>query len=165
MDKIMRTKNQADPLISILHNLVDKAREGYVHAGDEHRIRFIYDDRDMAIMIEQVVVRIQTALAKGDISVVNLIKEITDWSTKQFPNATPQGLAEHLFSEAEELVNNPTDKEEMADIFMLLAHVVHKTGTDIIKAVEEKLEKNKQRKWGKENEKGFIEHIKEADNG
>jgi hypothetical protein len=50
----------------------------------------------------------------------SLITEIRIWQRVTFAKATPSSIAEHLRREANELVENPTDVEEMADIFFLL---------------------------------------------
>lgn len=76
----------------------------------------------------------------------------------------PSAPAHHLLKEAKELVDKPTDISEMADIFNLLMDVCRRSGHDIrdlLNAVDYKLDVLLTRKWGKPDENGVIEHIRE----
>lgn len=85
-----------------------------------------------------------------------------EWQLATFPTATVQSKANHLHREAIELLSNPTDPEEMADIFLLLIDIAKVTNTDLRAAVEAKLAKNKARKWGKPDAAGVVEHIRDS---
>lgn len=87
----------------------------------------------------------------------SLAAECAEWSNETFGQSTPSSKAEHLRREAVELCQDPTDTEEMADIFMLLSHLAY--GADLARAVRAKLEKNRLRKWGKPDAQGVVEHI------
>lgn len=50
----------------------------------------------------------------------NLVKAIQTWQKETFPQATERSVLAHLKSELKELYDCPTDKEEMADVFLLL---------------------------------------------
>lgn len=71
--------------------------------------------------------------------------------------------------EIEELIidlknNNPNKRHEYADCFFLLygsANADGMTYEDICFAIQEKFEINKARKWGKPDENGVVNHIKE----
>lgn len=89
--------------------------------------------------------------------------ESTYWSNSQFPNATHESKAEHLLREAAELRANPTDPEEMADVFMLLAHLADGAHVNLARAVFDKLEKNRKRAWGEPDEFGVIEHVRDGE--
>ena len=69
---------------------------------------------------------------------------------------TPRSIVEHLSREVQELRQEPTDLEEMADVFMLLVGL--SDGRDLVGAVRAKLEKNKGRTWGQPDEDGVVEH-------
>jgi len=76
-------------------------------------------------------------------------------------------LVEHLRREVVELVANPQDMEELADCFLLLAHLAYQNrktfGTDRLSvAVQAKIEKNKRRKWGVPDAQGVISHTEEG---
>ena len=75
-------------------------------------------------------------------------------------------LVEHLRREIAELAAKPQDMEELADCFLLLAHLAYQNrkvfGTDRLSvAVQAKIEKNKRRKWGAPDVQGVISHVKD----
>jgi hypothetical protein len=111
--------------------------------------------------------------------------DIQTWSDKAFGMhriATP--ITYHLKKEVDELIEKLEEwykgqygsmeecqkhlheiKMEYADCLMLLLDSIAHfplTMDCVIKATEEKLEINKTRKWGKEDENGVIEHIRET---
>lgn len=87
------------------------------------------------------------------------------WSEETFPLSTPESIAAHILSEAKELAENPYDETEQADIILLLGHLAYRTATKPALAAWQKLQVNKQRKWGSVNEQGFVEHVKEEEGG
>lgn len=87
--------------------------------------------------------------------------ESVPWQEETFPNATTKSVVEHLYREALELRENPDDWEEVADILLLLGHLIHKTGMDAAKVVRDKLEVNKRRVWAAPDEQGVVEHVRE----
>lgn len=89
----------------------------------------------------------------------NLIKEINEWQDKTFPDANPYSIFSHMVKEFVELRDNINDPMEQADIFILLVGLAHNTNVNLMQAVKEKLEINKNRTWGKPDENGVIEHI------
>ena len=91
-----------------------------------------------------------------------IIKEINDWQDKVFTQATAESTAAHLLREAKELYDDPYDAGEIADIFILLAAVAHKTGVDIETAVERKMAINRLRTWGKPDKQGVVEHVRQT---
>lgn len=95
----------------------------------------------------------------------SLAREIQAWQAVTFPHCTAASSAHHLAAEAEELVEAPTDPGEQADIFLLLIANSTAAGTDLVKAVRAKLEKNKRRTWGKPNGLGIVQHIAEGPDG
>jgi hypothetical protein len=93
-----------------------------------------------------------------------LMAEIREWQAVQFPTRTPLSIATHLAKEANELKANPSDVEEMADIFLLLTAATepHPEFFDVVRA---KLEKNRRRTWGEPDADGVVTHIAEGDDG
>ena len=55
---------------------------------------------------------------------------------------------------------NPTDAEEMADVFLLLIHLADGEGVNLLEAGAAKLKKNQARKWGKPDSEGVVEHVR-----
>lgn len=98
-----------------------------------------------------------------------MFEEITAWQKQVFTKATAQSAASHLKEEVEELLHDLTwDKPiklttgEYADCFLLLfgsASLYGLTYADICKAINDKMEINKQRKWGEVNKDGYVKHV------
>lgn len=94
--------------------------------------------------------------------------EITKWQKETFGQATPLSKISHLAQELQELVedlknNGPGKRLEFADCFFLLFGAAAADGMtfqDIVAAIQEKFEINKSRKWGKPDENGVVNHIK-----
>lgn len=95
--------------------------------------------------------------------------EITDWQKSTFPHGTPLSKISHLAEEmielTEDIMKNSEDRRlEFADCFILLFGAAASDGMtyeDICKAIDEKMEVNYSRKWGKANENGVVNHIKD----
>lgn len=94
--------------------------------------------------------------------------EITEWQNKTFQNSTTLSKIIHLKQEVEELeraVYFESEKEvikELADCLILLFGVASKMGLTYETtwlAIEQKMEINKQRKWGKPDANGVVNHI------
>lgn len=99
-------------------------------------------------------------------------KKITTWQRETFPEGTAHSCILHLASEIKELFGAVTPEqlyEEFADCFLLLFGAADRAGMsydDICKAINDKMKINRERKWGKPNGDGYVEHIKEKpDNG
>jgi len=113
-----------------------------------------------------------------------LMNQIAEWSDATFGKLQRNpAIVYHLKKEVDELIkefeyqNNPFNesdssketnrqmlKMEFADCFMLLldsAHHANFTADELINAALEKLEVNKKRTWGKPDENGVVEHIKD----
>jgi hypothetical protein len=104
----------------------------------------------------------------------SIVSEFHEWQLVTFPDATPISELKHLEKEITELINElaldnwiPDEdaiKKEYADCFALLfgsAFVYGLSMADIAKAMAEKLEVNKKRKWGTPDKDGGVYHIKE----
>lgn len=93
-------------------------------------------------------------------------KNVYAWSRNTFKDSTMESNLDHLRDELNEIVENPNDIEEWADVIMLYMNAASFAGhsmDDILVAVNEKLEKNKKRKWGEPDERGVVKHIEETD--
>lgn len=95
-------------------------------------------------------------------------EQITKWQKETFGEATPLSKLAHLAQELTELGEaihyNFSDKRlEFADCFFLLFGAAAADGMtyeDICDAISEKFEINKNRKWGKPDANGVVNHIK-----
>lgn len=83
------------------------------------------------------------------------------WAEQTFPDSGPSAKAAHLLKEARELFDSPTDPEEMADIFLLLANLAGYCSFDLGKLADAKMQKNQARRWGKPDAAGVVEHIRD----
>lgn len=97
-------------------------------------------------------------------------EEITKWQNETFGQATALSKIAHLAEELQELVddlksNSENRRLEFADCFILLFGAAASDGMSydkILEAVEEKMFINYQRKWGKPNENGVVNHVKDG---
>jgi uncharacterized glyoxalase superfamily protein PhnB len=99
-----------------------------------------------------------------------LFFEIVRWQRETFTQATALSATKHLKKEAEELEQDIVDGKianaslEISDCMFLLFGIADKIGMsyeDLCRSIAVKLAKNKMRRWGKPNEDGFVEHIKD----
>lgn len=88
---------------------------------------------------------------------------IEEWSDPTFGyNRPPSSSLHHMAEEVKELIKEPLDRMEYADVMMLLLDSARRAGIkadDLVDATYEKLAINKSRKWGKPNEHGYVKHV------
>lgn len=95
-------------------------------------------------------------------------KEITEWQTATFGQATALSKAYHLDEEVDELISDLYEKNndrrlEFADCFLLLFDCASSDGMtyeDICDAIDEKMKINYGREWGKSDANGVVKHKK-----
>lgn len=96
-----------------------------------------------------------------------VLYDVVEWARLAFGRArTPQrhrAKAIHLLKEAQELAEDPSDAEEMADVLMILAHLAADQGVNLAVAVREKLAVCRQRQWGPPDADGVVEHVRKED--
>lgn len=95
----------------------------------------------------------------------SVIREVNEWRAVTFPRATPASVVEHLRREVAELVNDPTDTSELADVVFLavgLAYELNLSVSDLARVVADKLAVNRQRVWQEPDEAGVVEHVREV---
>jgi NTP pyrophosphatase (non-canonical NTP hydrolase) len=106
-----------------------------------------------------------------------MFEEITAWQKQVFANATAGSAAAHLMEESKELWEEVTNENgigenafekhiailhEYADCFLLLfgsASLYGLSYEDICRVINDKMEINKQRKWGEVNDQGYVKHV------
>lgn len=101
-----------------------------------------------------------------------MFEEITAWQREIFTKATALSAAIHLKEESFELVeaieNYAPGKRidhEYADVLLLAfgsASLYGFTYEDVCRIINEKMEINKRRQWGKVNEQGYVKHVDES---
>lgn len=100
----------------------------------------------------------------------NQFNVVTTWQKNTFGAATALSKLNHLEEEIEELhvdlVENAPEENirmEFADCFILLFGAADSHGltySDIVDSIWQKMEINKNRKWGKPDNNGVVKHIK-----
>ena len=91
-----------------------------------------------------------------------LTQEVVQWANSAFPDRKPQSALLKLFEETGELVKDPSDASEYADIFIMLLDLADMHGVDVVKAIRDKLALNRQRTWTK-TATGTLQHVIQAD--
>lgn len=94
----------------------------------------------------------------------HILGQVLKWGRETFqPNGEDRIAAAtaHLVEEAEELKAAPRDMGEVADCFMLLAHIVGMNGRNATSAIKEKLAECRTRKWNIPDGEGIIRHVRE----
>jgi NTP pyrophosphatase (non-canonical NTP hydrolase) len=103
--------------------------------------------------------------------VLNIQKSIRVFSIKTFPDSTAASKFNHLAKEILELLAAMEDErcgdidiaDEIADCMILLFDIAGSFGIDALGQVLVKHKINLSRKWGKPDEFGVVEHIKEME--
>ncbi len=91
--------------------------------------------------------------------------EIANWSDATFGAGRPADIPlHHLSKEVQELIAAPNDRMEYADCLILLLDAYRMAGgsaDDLIETCYQKLEINRNRKWGTPDENGVVEHVRD----
>jgi dCMP deaminase len=92
----------------------------------------------------------------------SVIREVNEWQAVTFPRATPASVVEHLRREVNELIADPTNTSELADVVFLAVGLAYELGVDLAAVVADKLAINRARTWGQPDEHGVVEHVRET---
>lgn len=84
---------------------------------------------------------------RGEIA--QLTEDIVNWADEVFPTRTPQSAFLKFFGEIGELIDNPSNPDEYADICIMLFDLANMHGVDIAQAIRAKMITNKKRSWEK----------------
>lgn len=101
----------------------------------------------------------------------DLASDHAAWSQATFGSDSergPVGPLRHLEKEAREAAENPTDRSEYADCFLLILDAARRAGIkprELVKAAQAKLEVNKRRTWPKSEPDMPVEHVEAAVKG
>lgn len=99
--------------------------------------------------------------------------DLAEWQFKTFPGSDCIAKLNHLLEEINEVAAEVTKEEvdgealrlEFADCFLLLAGAAASIGMsyqDVCKAIDDKMVINSKRVWGKPNEFGVVNHVKDG---
>jgi len=94
----------------------------------------------------------------GDIGMLQ--EQIAAWADKIFPDRTVfNSTTKLILEEIPEWLQDQDDPHEYADLVILILDIAYLKGIDVKKAVLEKMEINRKRKWKKDPNTGFMNHI------
>ena len=89
----------------------------------------------------------------------SLAQYVQEWADSVFPHRTAGSMALKLYSEIGEMLRDPKDAGEVADVFIMLLDFARSNGHHNIGAlVDAKLEINRKRTW-KINPDGVMSHV------
>lgn len=92
-------------------------------------------------------------------SLGDLLAEATVWADGEFKDATDESRLKHFADEVAELLADPTNGEEMADVVIFVHHLAVHAGVDLRVQVERKLTINRGRVWRKDALSGYSKHV------
>ena len=92
-------------------------------------------------------------------SITELQQEIAQWADTVVPDRTPLSVIAKLLGELGELIASERmgDPSEIGDVLILALDLAHLQGIDSSKAIRDKLEINRTRKW-KVADNGCAQH-------
>ena len=84
---------------------------------------------------------------------------IVEWADEVFPRRTPQSGFLKMYEELGEVLREPSNRHEWADVFIMLLDIAKTHGVDdLTTAIQEKMEINRSRTWD-ENVLGVMQHV------
>lgn len=86
-----------------------------------------------------------------------LTAKVVEWADSVFPERRPESALLKLFEEVGELVKDPSDGSEYADIMIMMLDLAHMHNIDIEMETLVKLEINRNRVWAK-SKTGTLQH-------
>lgn len=97
---------------------------------------------------------------KNEQNLFSIEEDIVSWHKQTFPNATMEAKRKKLIEEAQELlaaalygdINGAL--EEASDVFIVASAIAAEGGMSMTRFITEKMEVNRARKWGIEDENG-----------
>ena len=95
-------------------------------------------------------------------NIQQLQDEVLRWANVTLPDRTPKDLLLQLHEEISDMAKNPTDIKESGDVLILLLDFIGFYGvkTDaLLRAAEEKMEINRQRKWAVDRRTTITRHV------
>lgn len=94
---------------------------------------------------------------KSDIREVTA--QIAGWCDEVYPTRTAAHMIIKLQHELKELLENPMDAYEIADVAIILFDLCNYQGFDLATIIHRKMEINRARAWAI-NEQGILSHVK-----
>lgn len=82
---------------------------------------------------------------------------IGEWADEVFPDRNIQSAALKLYEEIGEMLRDPTNEDEHADIYIMMLDLSRMYNVDVSAAVRRKMARNRLRTWHK-TETGTLQH-------
>lgn len=92
--------------------------------------------------------------------VETLQERIAEWADRVYPTRTPEVAFAKMVGEVGEILANPEDPLEWADVAILLLDAAKLRGIDIVQASHMKMEINEKRTWKVDPRTGLMSHVK-----
>ena len=109
-------------------------------------------------MPQEPEIAIEWGRSRDLLYVQKLNRQVAD---RLFPHRTPQSMFLKMYGEIAEIVKDPSDPQEIADLLIMLLDRMDLIGYDAGLQIMLKLEKNLHRKWHIDPATGVAQHIKE----
>lgn len=94
-------------------------------------------------------------------SLDDLFRLVQRWAMDELGPVEPEIPARKLVEEVEELLEDPTDGEELADCAMMVARLADVADIDLVAEIRRKLAINRERVW-EQSEDGTFNHVASA---
>lgn len=97
---------------------------------------------------------------KNEQNLSSIEEDVISWHKQTFPNATIEAKRKKLLEEAQDLVDAAFygditgALEEASDVFIVASAIAAERDTSMTRSITEKMEVNRARKWGIEDENG-----------
>jgi hypothetical protein len=92
--------------------------------------------------------------------VIDVIERVYSWTDCAFPEASGDSFIIKARTEWNELLADPDDPEEAADVILCLFAGWHRKGVDLLSVLNRKLDINENRTWELQSD-GTYQHVKE----
>lgn len=93
---------------------------------------------------------------------INLFQnKVSDWANSTFPNSSLNSKLLHIKEELDEILENPQDIKEWADVLLIYMHAAKSQGftlSDIFKSAEDKFIEIQSRKWKNPDKNRVVRH-------
>ena len=122
--------------------------------------------RTLAVKLNKLEKNIAAALAQAErdgerqASLDFFQAEVTKWAQRTFPHHTPPALLAKLRQETSEVLAEPNDLQEAADVFIVALVICGWQGVSLLDVARRKMAINRARRWGEPDAQGVVEHVR-----
>lgn len=102
-------------------------------------------------------------ILRTPVTMVEIQESVHAWANRQFPRREPSIAWMKLFEELGEVIRDPTDALEWADVFIVLFDLARIYGVrDLEQAIKDKMAINEKRTWST-SRTGVMVHVRECE--